>query len=71
VDSWTPPRLGDLSWRTARRCNGGNCVRVAASGDMIIIGDSKSPDGPVLAYSPDEWTAFVEGIRHGDFDNLT
>jgi len=37
---------------------------------MIVIGDSKNPDGPSLSYSRAEWAAFVEGIRQGDFDDL-
>jgi Domain of unknown function (DUF397) len=61
---------GDLSWYTARGCNAGSCVQVAASGDTIFIGDSKSPGGPVLSYSQDEWATFVAGIRQGDFDHL-
>jgi hypothetical protein len=65
-----PATLGELSWRVARLCNGGACVRVAPSGDMVVIGDSKNPDGPVLAYSRSEWSTFVEGIRDGDFDDL-
>jgi hypothetical protein len=39
-------------------------------GDGIIIGDSKSPEGPFLAYTHSEWVTFVEGIRQGDFDDL-
>ncbi len=65
-----PSTLGDLSRRVARSCDGGNCVRIAPSGDMVLIGDSKDPDGPVLAYNRAEWKAFVEGVRQGDFDNL-
>lgn len=65
-----PATIGELSWQVARRCNGGECVRIAAAGGQVLIGDSKDPDGPVLYYSPTEWKAFVEGIRHGDFDNL-
>jgi hypothetical protein len=65
-----PPTLGNLSWRVARNCNGGNCIRVAPSADMIVIGDSKNPDGPLLSYSRAEWAAFVEGVRQGDFDDL-
>jgi predicted secreted Zn-dependent protease len=71
MKSSLPPILGDFSWRVARKCNAGNCVRVAASGDMIVIGDSKSPEGPVLTYSHSEWNTFVEGVRQGDFDDLT
>jgi predicted secreted Zn-dependent protease len=65
-----PQSLGELSWRVARKCNGGHCVRVAAHGDDIVIGSSKQLDGPVIAYSRDEWTAFLEGVRQGDFDDL-
>lgn len=59
-----------LSWRVAQRCDAGNCVLIAPSGDTIVIGDSKNPGGPVLAYSRSEWRTFVEGIKEGDFDDL-
>lgn len=65
-----PATLGELTWRIARRCNGGACVRVAANGDAVVIGDSKNPDGPVLSYSRTEFRTFVEGVRQGDFDDL-
>jgi hypothetical protein len=65
-----PQSLGDLSWRVARKCNSGECVRVAAHGDEIVIGSSKHLDGPVITYSRAEWVAFVEGVRQGDFDDL-
>lgn len=65
-----PSTLGKLNWRVALRCNGGACIRVAPRGSQIIIGDSKSPNGPVLTYSRDEWLAFVDGIRQGDFDDV-
>ena len=70
MDSSHPATLGQLAWRIARRCNGGACVRVAVAGETVLIGDSKSPEGPVLSYSRAEWDAFVEGIRQGDFDDL-
>jgi len=65
-----PPELGDLSWRVALMCNAGNCVKVAARNDTVFIGDSKSPNSPILSYSRDEWLSFVEGVRRGDFDDL-
>jgi len=34
---------------------------------MIMVGDTKNPDGPVLAYRHDEWQKFLEGIRQGHF----
>lgn len=70
MSSSTPPSLGRLAWHVARKCDVGNCVRVAARDESIIIGDTKHPDGPVLSYDRAEWMAFVEGIRQGDFDAL-
>ena len=70
VQSAIPVTHGQLSWRTALRCNGGECVQVAPKGNVIIIRDSKSPDGPFLTYSRAEWKTFVEGVRRGDFDDL-
>jgi len=62
--------LGEVSWHVARKCNGGECVRVAAHGEEIVIGSSKHLDGPVISYTRAEWDTFVEGIRQGDFDDL-
>jgi uncharacterized protein DUF397 len=65
-----PPDQGALAWRIARNCNGGACIRVAPSGKMIVLGDSKNPDGPVLRYTRSEWGEFIAGVKHGDFDGL-
>jgi hypothetical protein len=59
-----------LSWRVARLCNGGHCVRIAATGDVILVADSKDPEGPALSYSRAEFLAFANGIKRGDFDDL-
>lgn len=72
---FTPPDIppsvrNNVAWRVARDCDGGSCIRVAPHKGMIVIGDTKNPDGPVLSYSHDEWLAFVKGIRQGDFDDL-
>lgn len=63
-------RYRDLIWRTAYSCNGGTCVRVAANGEMVLIGDSKAPHGPVLPFSRAEWREFLAGAKNGDFDDL-
>jgi hypothetical protein len=35
---------------------------------MIAIRDSKDVDGPVLTFSPQEWAAFVAGVRNSEFE---
>ena len=58
------------SWRTARTCDSGACVQVAASGAMILVADSKTPDGPALSYSVAEFREFINGVKNGDFDDF-
>lgn len=48
---------------------GANCVEVAhTSSGHVAVRDSKDPRGPQLRFTPDEWTAFVSGIRSGEFE---
>jgi predicted secreted Zn-dependent protease len=65
-----PPSRAELTWRIAANCEGGTCVRVAASDDLVFIGDSKNPEGPLLACSKVAWKQFVKGVRDGVFDGL-
>ena len=30
--------------------------------------DASDPDGPVLAFTPEEWEAFTLGVKDGEFD---
>jgi hypothetical protein len=70
METSLPPSPDGLSWRRAQRCNAANCVEVAASGDAIVVRDSKSPQGPVLAYGRNQWATFVEGMKRGAFDTF-
>jgi hypothetical protein len=66
-------RLPQLKWRKARRSNAsGTCVEMARlpHGDGFAIRNSRHPDGPTLLFTPAEMTAFVAGVRDGDFDDL-
>jgi hypothetical protein len=47
----------------------GNCIEIAGlSGNRIRVRDSKNARGPVLRFTPDEWDAFLGGVRNGEFD---
>ena len=37
-------------------------------GDTVDIRDTKSPNGPTISYSKDEWSAFIKGVKNGEFD---
>ncbi|MCW2609387.1 MAG: hypothetical protein JWM15_633 [Cryptosporangiaceae bacterium] len=62
----------DLAWRKSTRSGASGCVEVAPLPDGgIAVRDSKDPGGPVLRYTPEEWTAFLLGVEGGEFSNLT
>lgn len=39
--------------------SGDNCVEIAATPKFVHVRDSKDPDGPALAFTPEAWRAFV------------
>jgi hypothetical protein len=43
-----------------------NCVEVRGQEKRVGVRDSKNPDGPVLSFGPEEWDAFIEGIKNGE-----
>lgn len=49
----------------------GSCVEVGRLlPDRIGVRDTKdNGDGPVLVFTPAEWTAFIAGAKSGQFDN--
>jgi hypothetical protein len=60
-----------LAWLKARCSTGnGQCVEIASTSDKVAIRDSKDPNGPILVYTPREFSAFLEGARNGEFDSL-
>ena len=49
----------------------GNCVEVSDEpGGGIGVRNSRDPQGPVLMFTPAEWTAFLGGVRRGEFDDF-
>jgi Domain of unknown function (DUF397) len=44
-----------------------SCVEVAHHLDKVYVRDSKQP-GHELVFSVEEWTAFIRGVKDGEFD---
>jgi len=63
-------RGADLQWvKSSLSYSNGDCVEVASlPGGGIGVRDSKDAGGPVLRFTPDEWRAFIGGVRIGEFD---
>ena len=45
--------------------NGGNCIEIAAAARTVVVRDSKDPDGPVLAFRPNDWQRFADRVKAG------
>jgi hypothetical protein len=52
-----------LGWRRSRYCDTNACVEVARTDDSVFIRNSSDPDGPILTFTPAEWTAFIRGLK--------
>lgn len=65
----TSPAFRKSSYSADNLC----CVEVAVASDRVLIRDSKvarSPfASPILTFNPDEWRAFVAGVKAGEFDH--
>ena len=60
----------DLDWRVSRTCDNGACIKVACIGEVILIGNTGSPEGPFGEFTVEEWRNFVAGVKLGDFDGI-
>lgn len=68
-----PKRLSSASvWiKSSLSYANGNCVEVAnLPGGTVGIRNSRDSAGPVLRFTPEEWHAFLGGVRNGEFDGI-
>jgi hypothetical protein len=61
--------LSGSAWRKSKHSSTNGCVEVSVVDRMVAVRDTKDDgNGPVLRFRPDEWEAFVAGVRDGEFD---
>jgi hypothetical protein len=62
----------ELDWvKSSLSFSNGNCVEVASLADGGVgVRNSRDAGGSVLAFTPDEWHAFLGGVRNGEFDSF-
>jgi invasion protein IalB len=56
-----------LNWRRSSLCSNVTCAEVAVTAEAVHLRDAKNP-AAVQTYTHQEWQAFVDGVRAGEFD---
>ncbi|MFE1962197.1 DUF397 domain-containing protein [Streptomyces sp. NPDC059479] len=61
--------LTDTRWvKSSKSTTGPYCVEVAdLGGGAVAIRDSRRKDLPSLRFTAEEWAAFRDGVREGEF----
>jgi hypothetical protein len=65
------PDLTNALWHKSSRSdgNGGQCVEVADNlQDVVAVRDTKNRDRGTLVFTRDGWSAFLAGMKTGEFD---
>jgi hypothetical protein len=52
-----------LTWRKSTRSNSGGCLEVAIAHGIVLLRDSKCPNGFILSFTPHAWAALVAEVR--------
>lgn len=55
-------------WQRSSYCGSNACVEVSLTSDAVLVRDSKNPEVAPLTFTADEWSAFVQGVRAGEFN---
>ena len=63
----TVPHEG-MKWRKSSFSTHNNCVEFRRTPDGVEVRNSKRPDAGTIAYTDSEWTAFLAGVKNGEFD---
>ena len=58
----------DATWRKSRASGNNGCVEITHTVASTWVRDSKDREGPVLHFTRPEWTAFLAGVRNGEFE---
>ena len=61
--------LSGADWRTASVCAASTCLQVRREGNRIAIRNTTRPEVVIVA-TPEEFRAWLDGARAGEFDDL-
>ena len=61
--------LSEARWVRSRACSSDGCVEVAhLAGGNVAVRDSKNEHKAAHVFDREEWSAFIAGVKNGEFD---
>ena len=58
-----------IDFRVSSYCSFGSCVEVGRTDEgAVLVRDTKDRTRQALAFTDEEWAAFVAGVKAGEFD---
>jgi hypothetical protein len=61
--------LSEMRWVRSRTCSSDGCVEVAHLADgSVAVRDSKDVRKAAHVFDREEWSAFITGVKNGEFD---
>jgi hypothetical protein len=52
-------------WKKSSKCGTNACVEAKITKHVVVL---KDDTGSMVIYSHDEWQAFIDGVKAGEFD---
>jgi hypothetical protein len=66
---YTRSEAGIKFFKARKSQDSGACVEVGFHTDgAVSVRDSKRPEQASVRYTPEEWAAFLDGAKNGEFD---
>ena len=64
--------LSDVTWLAAPGTSREDRIEIAyLNGGAVALRNPGDPNGTVLRYTAEEWTAFMNGVHDGEFDEAS
>lgn len=60
--------LTQVAFRKSTHSDATGCVEAAVLDRRHLVRDSKDPNGPVLAFTGQGWSAFLDDVKAGQLD---
>ncbi|MEU2034106.1 DUF397 domain-containing protein [Nocardia amamiensis] len=62
--------MDSLDWRVSSFTDNGTCVEVAGTPDTVYVRNSNAREAGAVAFTREEFSAWLKGCKAGEFDDL-